>query len=323
MGVGLAFFLHASQNSGETVSLQEVTQTVQQSKKIQLPLSGSISENVTTHTIPIAEIRQGCFRKDCIPSIDEPVFSNISEANELVSDDVLGIALSYKEEERFYPFSMLVTREIVNDIVADEPLLITYCPLCGTGIVFERTIDGQIYEFGVSGMLWQSNLLMYNRDEDIERQNLWSQVLGQAVVGKRAGEKLTVIPSDVMQYGTWKQEHPQGQVLITGNRRDPYDGRYYEVAKNFAPNFDESLSTLSPSEYVYGIEVEGIFKAYPRVLLPGGDTNDIVNGVELVITKFSDETVIIKNKSNEVIADVEGFWFSWVSAHPDTLLWKK
>ncbi len=139
------------------------------------------------HSVPIDDIKQGCFGRDCIPSVDDPKFISIKEADDLLPDDTVGIGLEYKGEERFYPFNMLVTKEIVNDFVAGDALVVTYCPLCGTGIVFDRTINGEVVEFGVSGMLWQSNLLMYNRDSDEANVSLWSQVLGESVLGKHTG----------------------------------------------------------------------------------------------------------------------------------------
>jgi len=184
------------------------------------------------------------------------LFIGVEDALSFLPEDTVGIGLIYRGEKRFYPFNMLVTREIVNDIVAGDPLLVTYCPLCGTGIVFERSIDGAEYEFGVSGMLWQSNLLMYNRADSIEDQSLWSQVLGEAVVGKHTGTRLNIIPSNIVRFAEWSREHPDAFVLNTGKIGDPYNGEYYRVARAFAPNFDEASSPIDPSAYVYGIEIE-------------------------------------------------------------------
>lgn len=171
---------------------------------------------------------------------------------------------------------MLVTRELVNDVVAGDALLVSYCPLCGTGIVFDRTVSGTVYEFGVSGMLWQSNLLIYNRVEDIEERSLWSQVLGEAVVGSRTGTVLLKVPSDIMKFGA--------------------------------------------DAYVYGIEVKGIFKAYPRDLLQEGENYDMISGTEITINNIKGK-VLFTNAQGVVIEDVEGFWFSWVAAHPETQVW--
>ena len=285
-----------------------------------LPIKNIVPDQELTYSIPLDEIRQGCSRQDCIPSVDSPEFMSVSEATAIVATDQIGIGLSYKGEKRFYPFSMLVTREIVNDTVAGDALLVTYCPLCGTGIVFDRTIDGVMQEFGVSGMLWQSNLLMYNRDDDKSARNLWSQVLGEAVVGNKTGTQLTVISSDIMQFDAWQKQSPDGLVLTTGSQRDPYDGEYYEIAQRFAPDFNAQTSPLAPDTYVYGIEVDGVFKAYPRDLLPEGEIRDMINGEEVIVTT-TDGTIVFQSAADVTITDVEGFWFSWVAAHPETLLW--
>lgn len=298
------------------------TSDVSIAERIILPLSGGAPTENVKHTIPIEEIRRGCFRQDCIPSVDDPEFVSVAEANELLPDDTIGIALSYKGVDRFYPFNMLVTREIVNDVVAGDPLLVTYCPLCGTGIVFERKVGGIAQEFGVSGMLWQSNLLMYNRAESIDNRNLWSQVLGEAVVGERSGTKLSIVPSNIMRYIDWNKDNQNGEVLNTGRIGDPYDGDYYGVARSFAPNFDELNSPLDPSAYVFGIEIDGMTKAYPDAELLVGVTEDEFNGETIIIEKESNGAVTIRDENEDIVPMVTGFWFSWVAAYPDTELWR-
>lgn len=295
--------------------------TVNISQEVVLPLEGSAPTSNVRHTIDVTKIRQGCFRQDCIPSVDDPSFISVNEAKEILPSDSIGIGLTHKGIKRFYPFLMLATREIVNDVVAGDPLLITYCPLCGTGIVFERTVDGQPEEFGVSGMLWQSNLLMYNRAVALEDRNLWSQVLGEAVVGNRAGEQLTIVPSDIVRFGEWTDVNQDAEVLTTGSVRDPYDGDYFSVAKSFAPDFDQTDSPLPPMTYVYGIVVDGTFKAYPRDLIPVGEMTDKVNGKSVTISKAADGSVVFLS-GEEQLPDVEGFWFSWVAAHPETELFQ-
>jgi len=295
---------------------------IQVTEEVRLPIADIVYTQQVTHSIPIEEIRQGCSRQDCIPSVDNPQFLSTEDAVGKIDPSQIGIALSYKDEDRFYPFSMLVTKEIVNDVVAGDALLITYCPLCGTGIVFDRTVDGVVYEFGVSGMLWQSNLLMYNRAEKIENRNLWSQVLGEAVVGERTGTKLEVVSSDIMQFKTWSDEHTDGLVLDTGSQRDPYAGEYFSVAQRFAPNYDLEASPLAPDTYVYGIEVGGVYKAYPRDVLTKGTFRDMINGEEITVSN-SNEKVSFTSQEGEIIEDVEGFWFSWVAVHPQTLIWNK
>jgi hypothetical protein len=302
-----------------SINTMENIQTIE---SVRWPVPGSAPTANVQHIIPLEEVKQGCVRQDCIPSVDDANFVSPADLDGILDSQSIGIALSYKGEERFYPFPMLETHELVNDVVAGDPILISYCPLCGTGIVFNRTLDGKAVEFGVSGMLWQSNLLMYNRADSLENRNLWSQVLGQAVIGDRAGQKLGNIASDIMRFVDWKESHPDGLVLSTGSPTDPYGGNYYGVAQRFGPNFDPQTSVLVPDTYVYGIDYADTFKAYPRDSIPEGEIRDMIGGEEITITNTAG-TVVFTDAQGTVVSDVEGFWFSWIAAHPQTEIYSK
>lgn len=291
----------------------------------ELPVTGSVPMTDLRHTIDLSEIRRGCFVQDCIPSVEDPQFVAAESLSEVLDPDSLGIVIA--EANRFYPFPMLETHELVNETLPDgTPVLISYCPLCGTGIVFDRRIAGEPVEFGVSGMLWQSNLLMYNRAEELTEQNLWSQVLGQAVVGERAGEKLTVLPSDIITFKQWLETNPQGETLVTGDPENPYDGAYVDVALRFGPNFDATQEQLLPADtYVHGIVLYGVPKAYVTENLEDG-LIDIVAGERIFVERTDTQIRFMQPNAENgeaptELPDVEGFWFSWVAAHPDTQLW--
>jgi len=333
------FYVFTSDTSVDTGSAEivqvtermqiEPTVEINVTEQYNLPLSGSAPTEQVAHNIDLNDIRQGCFRQDCIPSVDDPVFVSPDELIDMLAPDSIGIGLIYKGEERFYPFPMLETHELVNDVVAGDPFLVSYCPLCGTGIVFDRRLDlpdgeagGEAVEFGVSGMLWQSNLLMYNRASSVDQRNLWSQVLGTAVVGDRAGQELTVIPSDIMRFSDWASQYPDSQVLTTGKPADPYNGEYFRVAANFAPDFDPVTSPLPPTAYVYGVVVNDVAKAYPRDTLPTGTFTDTIDTTRITISNEGG-VVTFTDETGEVIADIEGFWFSWVAAHQNTLLFSE
>jgi len=139
----------------------------------------------------------------------------------------------------------------------------------------------------------------------------------------RTGTKLKIIQSDIVRYTSWREEHPLSLVLNTGRIGDPYDGEYYRVASLFAPNFNEADSPLSPTAYVFGVEIEGEFKAYPEESLNVGETRDMFAGRSLTINKEESGVVrIFEDGSKEPLPLVTGFWFSWVAAHPDTELYK-
>ena len=140
--------------------------------------------NGVKHLIPLDKVKGGGPPKDGIPSIDDPIFAPIDESGFMSdSDTIVGVEID--GEAKAYPLFILVWHEIVNDRVGDVPVSVTYCPLCYTSQVFERVIDGQEVEFGTSGKLYNSNLLMYDRFTE----SYWSQALGLAVTGELSGHQ--------------------------------------------------------------------------------------------------------------------------------------
>ena len=279
------------------------------------------------HIIPLDQLVGGGPPKDGIPSIDNPKFISISEAS-FLNDDDPGIALGINGVERFYPYKILVWHEIVNDTINGQRILVTYCPLCFSGIVFDPLVGGERVEFGVSGKLWNSNLVMYDRKTD----SLWAQVLGQAIVGEMAGTKLKVLSSDLIRFGDWKKANPNGQVLSTdtGVARaygiDPY-GDYYTTPGVFFP-VNKKDNRLTEKELVMGIEVNGKFKAYwPEAVKRARQVEDNFEGKRIVLKYESniDAVRIFEKRPNgqlERINPITSYWFSWVASHPNTELYK-
>jgi hypothetical protein len=277
------------------------------------------------HSIPLSEILSGGPGKDGIPSIDDPKFVSTKEADKYLESDAVGLGLSLNGVERFYPYQVLVWHEIVNDTIKNDRVLVTYCPLCATGIVFDPKVNEVSQEFGVSGKLWQSNLLMYNRTAIEEDESLWSQVLGEAVLGVSTGQKLKILPADTVQYGAWKKAHPDTDVLsretgaIRDYGRDPYGGYYTDESVSFGATFSDDR--LHPKAFVLGIEIDGKYKAYEREALKVGTTKDIFAGQSIEIQK-NESGVVEITADNEHIPHVDGFWFSWLAVHPETELLK-
>jgi hypothetical protein len=217
----------------------------------------------TRHTVPLDQIVAGGPPKDGIPSIDNPKFESTGAADRYLKNDGFGLSVEVDGEYRYYPYQILVWHEIVNDTFNDKPLLVTYCPLCFTGIVFERTVDGEPVAFGTSGKLWNSNLVMYDRKTD----SYWSQVMGESIVGPKAGTRLKHYPAETIRWDEWRDEHPDGEVLSrdTGIRRDytrdPY-GNYYENQDVMFPltNNDDRLSVKTR---IFGVRINDQRKAYP------------------------------------------------------------
>lgn len=257
---------------------------------------------------------------DGIPSIDNPKFVNLEEANKFIADNELVLVLVYKEEVKVYPLSILVWHEIVNDIVAEDPILISYCPLCGTGIAYERKIDEKTYKFGTSGKLYNSNLVMYDRVSN----SYWSQIDGKAIVGELSGTELKSISIDTVSWREFKTEFKTAKVMSTdtGFKRsygsDPY-GSYYEDSFLFFPVENNDIR-IHPKTVIFGIEIDGVFKAYKEKDIPSEETiRDIFNGVNIDITKTSGGLVrFINMDTGKEIVKERGFWFSWYAFHPKT-----
>jgi hypothetical protein len=263
--------------------------------------------------------------KDGIPSIDNPRFVTVEEADEWIQDNELALAIIYKGVKRVYPLQIMVWHEIVNDNIAGDPILITFCPLCGSGIAYERTINGEEVEFGTSGKLYNSNLVMYDRKTD----SYWSQIDGLAIVGKLTGTKLTPMSIDTVVWRDWKKAHPDSEVLSqdTGFTRpygrDPY-GEYYEDSFIIFPVEDRD-DRIHPKTVVFGIEVSGVFKAYKEEDLKELKViEDTVNGLRLKVERDDAGIVKITNlETGEEIVKERDFWFAWYAFHPDTELYTK
>lgn len=281
------------------------------------------------HSVPLNEILGGGPPKDGIPPIDNPKFITVSEADEFLADNDPGVALSIDGENKFYPYQILVWHEIVNDAINGRRVLVTYCPLCLTGFVFDPVVKGERVEFGTSGKLWKSNLVMYDRKTD----SLWPQVLGEAVVGEMTGAKLPVLPSDQVLYGNWKKAFPSGKVLSrdTGSVRfygqSPY-GDYFSVT-NLSLSLVNPKDTRLPHEaFVFGIVINDKAKAYHTdAVKRAGEVRDVFEGTEIVLRHEKELDVVrmykkLPDGSEERINPVSGFWFSWTAAHPDTELYK-
>ena len=229
----------------------------------------------------------------------------------------------HKGVKRVYPLQILVWHEIVNDFIANDPILITYCPLCGSGIAYERTINGETVEFGTSGKLYNSNLVMYDRKTD----TYWSQIDGVAIVGELTGMELIELSIDTVTWRDWKKAHPDSEVLSqeTGFSRqygrDPY-GNYYEDSFLIFP-VDNEDDSVHPKTVIFGIEVGDTFKAYREDdLLQTPIITDVVNDVNVKVERDEAGIVSITNTdTGEEIVKERDFWFAWYAFHPETELY--
>jgi plastocyanin len=283
-----------------------------------------VTSNGVKYLVHPSKIIGGGPPKDGIPSIDDPKFVTVKEADEWIQDNELVLAIIYKGIKRVYPLQIMVWHEIVNDNIAGDPILITYCPLCGSGIAYERKINGEEVEFGTSGKLFNSNLVMYDRRTD----SYWTQIDGLAIVGELTGMKLTPVSIDTVAWRDWKAAHSDSGVLsqktgyVRHYGRDPY-GNYYEDSFVFFP-IEASDDRVHPKTVVFGIEIDGIYKAYREDdLIELRTIEDSVNGINIKVERDNVGIVKITNiDTGEEIVKERDFWFAWYAFHPDTKLYE-
>lgn len=171
------------------------------------------------------EIVSGGPPKDGIPSIDKPIFKTVADGSELIDKDpVIGLAIG--GDARAYPLRILIWHEIVNDTVGGIPVTVTYCPLCNSAVVFDRRAAGQVLDFGTTGKLRNSDLVMYDR----QTESWWQQFTGEAIVGSLTGTELKLVPARLESFAEFKARHPDGKLLVPNDPnlrdygRNPYVG---------------------------------------------------------------------------------------------------
>ena len=274
--------------------------------------------------VPTDQIHAGGPPRDGIPAIDQPRFVPAAAADEIDADDgVLGVV--HNGVKKAYPIAIMNWHEIVNDRFGDEAVVVTYCPLCGTGIAFESQLAGRRLSFGVSGLLYNSDMLLYDR----QSESLWSQIAAQAISGKHRGQRLTAIPISHTRWSDWRQRHPDTLVLSrnTGYRRaydrSPYAG-YEESRRLYFPVAFRARG-YHPKERVLGVEVAGQYKAYPfsELARTTGEVEDQVAGHPIVV-RFDEahRAAAAHDQNGHELATVTAFWFAWYAFHPDTEVYR-
>ncbi|MBI3761254.1 MAG: DUF3179 domain-containing protein [Chloroflexi bacterium] len=255
------------------------------------PPSGAKREFTTDfsqHSVPYGEILSGGPPKDGIPAIDHPKFVSVAEADAQAWLKPVEPIIFFQigNDARAYPIQIFMWHEIVNDTVGGVPVVITFCPLCNTAIAFERTVNGQVLDFGTTGRLRYSNLIMYDRPTE----TWWQQATGEAIAGELTGTRLVFRPASVIAWADFKAAYPDGQVLSrdTGFSRsygvNPYAG--YDDVNNppFLYRGPETPGVLPPVARVLTLDLNGEAVAYPYdVLQEIGVANDTVGGTNIVV----------------------------------------
>jgi hypothetical protein len=199
------------------------------------------------HAVPLDEIISGGPPRDGIPPIDRPRFDSVREADRWLADREPIVVFEQDGEVRGYPWQVLIWHEIVNDEVGGLPVSVTYCPLCNTAIAFDRRVGGMLLDFGTTGKLRHSDLVMYDR----QTETWWQQATGEAIIGELTGTVLTFLPAPTVSWSDFKREYPDAQVLNrdTGHRRpygtSPYDGYDTGSPWLFRGRSDSRLPTMA------------------------------------------------------------------------------
>jgi cytochrome c biogenesis protein CcdA len=298
-------------------ALSPITET----KKVKIPkhLTRIFSDTDWTKVDPKMEnALSGGPSKDGIPAIDDATFVPISSFKH--SDSVQAIVIIGETETKVYPYNILTWHEIVNDTIDGIPVAITFCPLCGSAVVYDRTLpNGIVSTFGVSGSLLESNMIMYDRSTE----NLWQQSTGKTLAGSFYPNKLDLVPFQLLSIAEVRSAYPDAIILSerTGHFRDysrnPYSG--YETDDRFV--FDPSnLDTTLPPKTIMAVFTtkDDVPVAAPWLKLREANTADI---------KINDTTynLIVTDKGELSIIDSNGgsypfyfeMWFSFAVQHGD------
>jgi len=247
--------------------------------------TGGWRTDFSISSVPFVDIRGGGPPRDGIPAIDAPVFESIDAARAWLDGMAPLIALEIGGQARAYPMAIMTWHEIVNDSVGGTPVAVTFCPLCNTALVFERTFDGVVHDFGTTGNLYLSNLVMYDR----QTESWWQQAGGVGIVGELTGTQLVALPAQIISLDQFETDHPDGKVLSrdTGSVRpygeNPYPG--YDRADQPPWNFKGTTDgRIAPKERVAtaGRGDQAIAFAYPD-LATTGVAAETVDGDPIVV----------------------------------------
>jgi hypothetical protein len=219
-------------------------------------------------SVDLGEILPGGPPKDGIPAIDRPRFVDALEARAWLRPEEPVIALRLDGEARAYPLQILMFHEIANDDIAGRPVAVTFCPLCNASIVFDRRVGERVLDFGTTGQLRHSDLVMYDR----QTESWWQQFTGEAIVGAYTGARLARLPAEIVSFEDFRRAHPRARVLSrdTGFARpygrNPYVG-YDDIKQSPFLLQSSPDPRLPPMERVLSLSAGGGHRLYPLSML--------------------------------------------------------
>lgn len=272
--------------------------------------------------VDAAQIQEGGPRRDAIRSVDAPSFVELPEATWVAREtEVLGVVVG--ETARAYPVRMLDYHQIVNDVIGDMPIAVTYDPLAGTPLVYSRRVAGKTLTFGVSGLLYNHNFLMYDR----ETESLWSQFLGRAIAGPLAGQHLERLRVRQETAGAWIARVGETRFM---RHPDPEHIHYqispyttYWIQDRILFPVQARDERFHAKELVLGVVVDGKPRAYlgSIVTREGGKLDERIAGKRVQV-RYSTENGTFDWDVDPGVEVVEAYWLAWKAFHPDTEIWR-
>ena len=255
--------------------------------------------------------------KDAIPALTDPRTAPASRAD-FMNDRDRVVSVTLAGQSRAYPIKILNWHEAINDELGGVPIAVVYCPLCDSVSVMDRQLDGVTLDFGISGLLYNSNVLFFDRTDNA----LWSQVGMAAISGPNAGRSLRHLPFEIVRFGAWKDQHPGSTVvdIDTGYRRryekNPYADYYNDQRLRFP--VDPIDERMRPNVPVIGVKIGDTARAYPVSRIqqsPGGQVRDVIGGQQLVLTRDPALGRIAITQAPDDALMVHTFWFAWAAFH--------
>lgn len=279
--------------------------------------------DLSRNLVQLDKFLSGGPKKDGIPALFKSEFIPAKDATYLEKDDLV-IGIHLKGQAKAYPLRVLNWHEIVNDKIADKPIAVSWCPLTRSAIIFDAKVGRELINFGVSGLLYQNNLVMYDQNSD----SLWPQLQLGAVTGKFSKKKLSIVPSVVTTWGQWSKDHPESLVLslktgfVRNYNYDPYIS--YQQSPSVMFPMDEIDQRLEPKSFVLGLIVDGVAKAYPIELVEKKATpiKDIIAGKTISIQRKEDGTIYAVDQQGNLLPATLMYWFAWSVFNKNTLIWE-
>ncbi len=292
-----------------------VVSTVEGGVKNGFDLDGSL--------VPEDEIFGGGPPRDGIAAINKPVFIQSTDASLAANEAVIGVHLS--GISKAYPIRILNRHEVVNDFFGSAGVVVSFCPLCGSGVVFLVPQGKKVSTFGVSGLLYNSDVLLYDR----QTESLWSQLMLKAISGQRRGEELTLLAATHTSWAEWQKRYPDSLLLSEASvphvsyAYDPYAS--YKNSDQLWFPVKQKSNAYKAKERVLGLSINGVDKAYPysELAKSTSEFEDTVGGQKILIV-WSDagKSAYVLDMEGRQLATVTAYWFAWYGFHPQTQIYR-